>query len=62
MSFIAWIVGFDPATRLGSGHFGLANLRDRAAAVGGMLTIESRPGSGTRIIVAVPIAPTVTNT
>jgi signal transduction histidine kinase len=49
--------GFDPQARLGSGHFGLANLRDRAAALGGTLSIESAPSSGTRIIVRLPLAP-----
>ena len=48
-------VGFDPERRMGSGHFGLANLRDRASGVGGTLTIESEPGKGTRIIVRLPI-------
>ncbi|HEY6012681.1 MAG TPA: ATP-binding protein, partial [Candidatus Limnocylindrales bacterium] len=47
--------GFDPKDRRGPGHFGLANLRDRAAAVGGTTRIESAPGKGTRIIVRLPI-------
>lgn len=47
--------GFDPKHRRGPGHFGLANLRDRAAAVGGTTRIESAPGRGTRIIVRLPI-------
>ena len=51
-------LGFDPDRRLGSGHFGLANLRDRAAGVSGTLSIESEPGSGTRIIVRLPLATT----
>ena len=50
-------VGFDPARRLGSGHFGLANLRDRAAGLAGTLAIESEPALGTRIIVRLPLAP-----
>lgn len=50
-------VGFDPSKRLGSGHFGLANLRDRAAGLGGTLVIESEPGRGTRIILGLPLAP-----
>jgi signal transduction histidine kinase len=50
-------VGFDPGQRLGSSHFGLANLRDRAAAVAGTLTIESEQGKGSRIIVRLPLAP-----
>ena len=48
-------VGFDPGRRLGSAHFGLANLRDRAAAVAGTLQIESVPGKGTGIIVRLPL-------
>ena len=47
--------GFDPGERQGSGHFGLANLRDRAAALGGELSIESRHDGGTRIVVRVPL-------
>jgi len=49
--------GFDPAVTLGSGHFGLANLRDRTAAIAGQLTIESAPETGTRIIVRLPVPP-----
>jgi signal transduction histidine kinase len=49
-------VGFDTGRRFGTAHFGLANLRGRAAAVGGTLTIESEAGKGTRIIVRLPIA------
>lgn len=48
-------VGFDPERRKGSGHLGLANLRDRASGVGGTLTIESEPSKGTRIIVRLPL-------
>jgi signal transduction histidine kinase len=48
-------VGFEPKRRRGAGHFGLANLRDRAAAVGGTTRIDSAPGRGTRIIVRLPI-------
>jgi signal transduction histidine kinase len=48
--------GFDPEQRLGSGHFGLTNLRDRAAALGAVLTIDSEPGLGVRIIVRLPAA------
>jgi signal transduction histidine kinase len=49
--------GFDPQQRLGSGHFGLANLRQRAAAIAGTLAIESEAGKGTRIIVRMPLTP-----
>jgi len=47
--------GFDPSRRLGPGHFGLPNLRARAMALGGRLTIDSGAGLGTRIIVALPM-------
>ncbi|HSL97176.1 MAG TPA: GAF domain-containing sensor histidine kinase [Candidatus Deferrimicrobiaceae bacterium] len=47
--------GFDAEIRPGAGHFGLANLHDRAAAVGGELEIDSGPGRGTRIIVRLPL-------
>jgi signal transduction histidine kinase len=47
-------VGFDPKRRRGPGHFGLANLRDRATAVGGTAKVESATGRGTRIIVRLP--------
>jgi len=48
--------GFDPTQRFGSGHFGLANLRDRAAAIAGTLSVDSRPANGVRIIVRLPLA------
>jgi signal transduction histidine kinase len=35
---------------------GLTNLSDRVAAVGGMLSIDSRPGKGTRITGDLPVA------
>jgi two-component system, NarL family, sensor histidine kinase DevS len=50
-------LGFDPRQRLGSGHFGLANLRDRVAGLAGTLSINSEPGRGTRIIVRLHVAP-----
>lgn len=49
--------GFDAEIRPGAGHFGLANLHDRAAAVGGELEIDSGPGRGTRIIIRLPLTP-----
>jgi signal transduction histidine kinase len=47
-------IGFDPDSVVKLGHQGLANTRDRAASIGGTVTIDSRPGAGTRIIVRVP--------
>jgi signal transduction histidine kinase len=46
-------VGFDVEAQghNTSSHFGLATMRERAAAVGGRLEIDSAPGRGTRVIV-----------
>ncbi len=47
-------VGFDPALRSaggGRGGYGLTSMRDRAAAVGGSLAVESAPGGGTTVTV-----------
>jgi signal transduction histidine kinase len=47
--------GFDPATPRGGAHHGLANMRARAARLGGRLDVESAPGRGTRIILSMPL-------
>ena len=47
-------VGFDPAAIAPGRHHGLSNLRERAVAAGGRLEIDSRPGTGTRLIVHLP--------
>ena len=49
-------VGFDPADIAPGRHHGLINLRERAVAAGGRLEIDTRPGSGTRLIVHLPAA------
>ena len=51
-------VGFDPAGVIKLGHQGLANTRERASRIGGTLTIDSRPGEGTRVVVRVPVQAT----
>jgi PAS domain S-box-containing protein len=38
-------------------HLGLHGMRERAALVGGTVTIESTPGEGTTLYVRVPVAP-----
>lgn len=47
-------IGFDPHAAGESGHLGLRNIRDRAAAMRAVLTIDSSPGGGTRMIIRVP--------
>ena len=49
-----WGIGFDPQS-VGKGHFGLEGIRQRVRLLGGRLTIESGPGSGTLVQVVVPI-------
>jgi signal transduction histidine kinase len=45
--------GFDPAAIAGRG-FGLTSMSERAALIGGRLSIESRPRDGTIVVVEVP--------
>ena len=40
----------------GNGHFGLVGMRERAEQIGGTLSIHSGNGSGTEIVVDVPIS------
>ncbi len=51
-------VGFDPTDVTHDGHFGLANMRDRAASLGGALTIDRPRSGGTRIIATIPTGST----
>ncbi|MEX2011021.1 MAG: GAF domain-containing sensor histidine kinase, partial [Chloroflexota bacterium] len=46
--------GFEPTTAATGEHYGLANMRDRAVALGGGLQVDTAVGAGTRIIVRVP--------
>jgi len=50
--------GFDVehAARSTSGHFGLAGIRERVQNLGGELTLTSRPGHGSEVVVEVPVA------
>ncbi len=41
--------GFDPGDKLSSGHFGLVGMKERAELSGGVLTIDSQMGKGTRL-------------
>jgi signal transduction histidine kinase len=49
-------IGFDPATALAvSITGGLVGMRERVALLGGQLTVESAPGSGTRLTAEFPL-------
>jgi signal transduction histidine kinase len=50
--------GFDHSLleKLGQGdHLGLHTMRERAASVGGEVTVESEPGRGTRVVLQLPL-------
>jgi len=51
-------VGFAVGRQAGpaEGHFGLSGMRERAAAIGGTLAIESAPRRGTTVVATAPIA------
>ncbi|MEX2174163.1 MAG: sensor histidine kinase [Pirellulaceae bacterium] len=46
--------GFDPAA-VAPGHYGLKGIHERVRVLGGELTIDSRPGQGTRIAVRLAV-------
>lgn len=49
--------GFDPTTLKanGDGHFGLGFMRERMTQIAGDVTIDSRPGAGTRVRLTAPL-------
>lgn len=51
-------IGFDPnqLMRRDRPYFGLQMMRERAENMGGALDLDSRPGSGTRVTVRVPVS------
>ena len=54
-------IGFQPdkilTQRNGKGGFGLLRIRERAAYVGGILSVKSAPRAGTEIDVRIPLPP-----
>ena len=51
--------GFNPSVAPGveAGHFGLQGIHERVAALEGEMSIESAPGTGTKVTVAIRIPP-----
>ena len=53
-------VGFDPDDEEraeAKPTWGIRNMRERAAGLGGQLHIASASGSGTRVVAEIPLAP-----
>lgn len=49
--------GFSPSEAMGDGRgLGLSGMQERAAYVGGRVSIESRPGHGTRVRAEIPLS------
>jgi signal transduction histidine kinase len=48
-------VGFDPSTVSAKGRLGLVSMRERLQFIGGTLSIDSHPSSGTRIDAQIPL-------
>lgn len=48
--------GFATSQAPPTGHFGLLDMRERAQQMGSQLNIDSEPGSGTRVVVEVPVS------
>lgn len=48
-------VGFDMSTAGGGSHYGLRSMRERINRVGGDLTVQSAPGTGTRLSIRIPL-------
>jgi signal transduction histidine kinase len=46
-------IGFDPLTARNAGGMGLRSFEERAAKVGGRVTLESSPGEGTTVMVSI---------
>ena len=52
--------GFDPGKVNDGKTGGLSGMRERAAALGGQLTLESKPGEGARVMAELPLSPRTT--
>jgi signal transduction histidine kinase len=46
-------IGFDPAAAGKFGHQGLANVRERAALIGGAVDVNSHTGTGTQVVIRI---------
>ncbi len=47
--------GFDPSSASASASSGLVGMRERVLSLGGQFSMESAPGSGTRVVAEIPL-------
>ncbi|MEA2148483.1 MAG: hypothetical protein QOD69_313, partial [Solirubrobacteraceae bacterium] len=52
---LGMVVASRPEEALQAGHVGLASTRQRIGAAGGLFEVDSAPGEGTRVRVAIPV-------
>jgi signal transduction histidine kinase len=48
-------VGFEAGNGPVPGHLGLRSMQERAATLGGTVSVESAPARGTRVLVRIPV-------
>lgn len=48
------VIEADAVERAGQGHIGMSAMKHRARSLGGVLEVESAPGSGTAVVVTLP--------
>ena len=48
-------VGFDISTAEGGNHYGLRSMRERIKRVGGEVTVKSAVGTGTQLLIRIPL-------
>jgi signal transduction histidine kinase len=46
-------LGFNPRDKASTGHFGLVGMKERAELSGGVLTIDSQTGKGTKVVLEI---------
>jgi signal transduction histidine kinase len=51
-------VGFEVSAAEGSSHYGIRGMKERIQKVGGKISIQTEPGKGTEIAIAIPLPQT----
>jgi PAS domain S-box-containing protein len=51
--------GFEMAAQQPNGHYGLRIMQERTEQINGYLTLDSRPGAGTQVVLRLPLTPNI---